>query len=177
MASIPPSTAERERLRADRRRDAAPVRHPAGCALQPALPAGLRALPQERPELLAAGPTRAACWLHANGGGRADELTPLRCSRPSDLATTLRCLAPAGSTGSSSASRARCCAPWTACPSRSRGAQTLALVGESGCGKSTVARLLVGLYAPTRGRCLFDGQDPMPHQPRARLASCAGACR
>ena len=29
--------------------------------------------------------------------------------------------------------------------------RTLALVGESGCGKSTVARLLVGLYAPTRG--------------------------
>ena len=29
--------------------------------------------------------------------------------------------------------------------------KTLALVGESGCGKSTVARLLVGLYAPTRG--------------------------
>ena len=37
--------------------------------------------------------------------------------------------------------------------------QTLALVGESGCGKSTVARLLVGLYAPTRGGFQFDGQD------------------
>jgi peptide/nickel transport system ATP-binding protein len=37
--------------------------------------------------------------------------------------------------------------------------QTLALVGESGCGKSTVARLLVGLYAPTRGEFMFDGQD------------------
>jgi len=36
---------------------------------------------------------------------------------------------------------------------------TLALVGESGCGKSTVARLLVGLYQPTRGSFSFGGQD------------------
>jgi len=37
--------------------------------------------------------------------------------------------------------------------------KTLALVGESGCGKSTVARLLVGLYSPTHGRVHFDGKD------------------
>jgi peptide/nickel transport system ATP-binding protein len=37
--------------------------------------------------------------------------------------------------------------------------ETFALVGESGCGKSTVARLLVGLHAPTSGRIVFDGVD------------------
>ena len=39
--------------------------------------------------------------------------------------------------------------------------RTLALVGESGCGKSTVARLLVGLYEPTRGGMDFDGVDAL----------------
>lgn len=37
--------------------------------------------------------------------------------------------------------------------------ETLALVGESGCGKSTIARLLVGLYGLTRGEILIDGQS------------------
>ena len=36
-----------------------------------------------------------------------------------------------------------------------RKGETLALVGESGCGKSTVARMLVGLYQPSRGRFFF----------------------
>jgi len=35
--------------------------------------------------------------------------------------------------------------------------ETLALVGESGCGKSTIARLIVGLYDVSRGRITFDG--------------------
>lgn len=37
--------------------------------------------------------------------------------------------------------------------------ETLALVGESGCGKSTVARLLTGLYGLSRGAIYFDGMD------------------
>jgi oligopeptide transport system ATP-binding protein len=37
--------------------------------------------------------------------------------------------------------------------------ETLGLVGESGCGKSTTARMLVRLVEPTRGRILLDGDD------------------
>jgi len=37
--------------------------------------------------------------------------------------------------------------------------ETLGLVGESGCGKSTVARMIVGLHPPSRGRIIFDGAD------------------
>ena len=37
--------------------------------------------------------------------------------------------------------------------------ETLALVGESGCGKSTMARLVLRLIEPTAGRVLFEGKD------------------
>jgi peptide/nickel transport system ATP-binding protein len=56
--------------------------------------------------------------------------------------------------------------------------ETLALVGESGCGKSTVARLIAGLYQPTEGRIEFRGrrlqmifQDPYASlNPRWRVS-------
>ena len=46
--------------------------------------------------------------------------------------------------------------------------ETFSLVGESGCGKSTVARLVVGLYPPTAGKIEFDGHDMATQRNQAR---------
>ncbi|MBA2380174.1 MAG: dipeptide ABC transporter ATP-binding protein [Blastocatellia bacterium] len=40
--------------------------------------------------------------------------------------------------------------------------ETLGLVGESGCGKSTVGRCLIRLHEPTSGEILFEGEDIVP---------------
>ena len=49
--------------------------------------------------------------------------------------------------------------------------ETFSLVGESGCGKSTVARLVVGLYPPTAGTIAFDGHDMTVRRRQAESAA------
>ena len=48
--------------------------------------------------------------------------------------------------------------------------ETLALVGESGCGKSTIGRLILRLIEPTSGRVEIDGKDLFALNPRALRA-------
>jgi peptide/nickel transport system ATP-binding protein len=64
MACIPDIDVDRERLN---QIDGAMPRLnaiPAGCAFNPRCPERFDRCTQERPELLDAGATRAACWLH-----------------------------------------------------------------------------------------------------------------
>ena len=67
MGSIPAMDDDRERLL---QIDGAMPRLtaiPAGCAFNPRCPRAFERCRVERPDLIQAGPTRAACWLHAGG--------------------------------------------------------------------------------------------------------------
>jgi ATP-binding cassette subfamily B protein len=48
-----------------------------------------------------------------------------------------------------------------------RPGERVAIVGENGCGKTTLVKLLAGFYAPTEGRVLVSGQDLRQVSPEA----------
>ena len=172
---------------------------PCGCAFHPRCPQVQARCTQERPELMPAGATKAACWLVREGQAKPAnamvDATPrgrsmnrsTNADNPTTDAAAAATIPAANTTGplvevTNLAKVFDVSAPWLnrvleGKPRQqvhavdgvsfaiARG-QTLALVGESGCGKSTVARLLVGLYPPTAGQLRFDGQNT-----RAVLAS------
>ena len=137
---------------------------PTGCAFHPRCPQAFDRCVRERPDAVAVGAGRVACWLHeADAGADSPLVVAEDLGRDFDVSR-----------------------PWLErvigrIPRQSLKAvdgvsfaiprgETLALVGESGCGKSTVARLLVGLHSPSRGRILFDGVD-LATADRAALAT------
>ena len=55
--------------------------------------------------------------------------------------------------------------------------ETLGLVGESGCGKTTLGRAIVRLVEPTAGSVLFEGEDHRADERRGHCARGGASCR
>ncbi|MFN9572139.1 MAG: oligopeptide/dipeptide ABC transporter ATP-binding protein, partial [Betaproteobacteria bacterium] len=71
MGSIPSMTAQAERLTQIDGSMPRLTAIPAGCAFNPRCPQATDRCRRERPDLLPAGDSQAACWLHDATGGRA----------------------------------------------------------------------------------------------------------
>ena len=53
--------------------------------------------------------------------------------------------------------------------------EVLGIVGESGCGKTTIGKTIAGIHTPAAGRILFEGHD-ISRCRRARAARSARVC-
>ncbi|HLU97167.1 MAG TPA: ABC transporter ATP-binding protein [Thermobifida alba] len=151
------------------------TREPSGCAFAPRCPLAQPVCHDTDPPLVETGRTRAAACHFTDrlGDVRAEELFPPPPPVPAAPAGTV----PAEAEGtpllvadglvkhfpvrSKGLLRRRSGEVHAVCDVslELRARQTLALVGESGCGKSTTARLLLNLIPATRGRVRYRDQE------------------
>ena len=178
LGSIPRLDVERERLADHRGHGAQPQRPAHGLPLRAALPVRRRgAATSEPPPLreLGAG-HRVACWkapveLAGSRRERRRHAPVLAGRRPGEaFPDHARPDPPQGGRHGARGGRREL--------RRSRRGETLALVGESGCGKSTTGRLVLRLIGPDGGPVRFEGQRRSRDLDKQRAAPpAARTCR
>lgn len=159
-----------------------PAKRPSGCPFHPRCRAAQKRCETERPELADCGGSSAACWLAADNGRSVPDSVvrfhpPLKRSWKTLEAGRLEALeaAPeilrvedvrkiftlrrAGLIERLAGGRNDVTIAVDGVSLSVRRGETVALVGESGCGKSTFARIAAGLLAPDGGKVTVNGKD------------------
>ena len=159
-----------------------PAKRPSGCPFHPRCRAVQKRCETERPELADCGGSSAACWLAADNGRSVPDSVvrfhpPLKRSWKTLEAGRLEALgaAPeilrvedvrkiftlrrAGLIERLAGGRDDVTVAVDGVTLSVRRGETVALVGESGCGKSTFARIAAGLLAPDGGKVTVNGKD------------------
>lgn len=159
-----------------------PAKRPSGCPFHPRCRAAQKHCETERPELADCGGSSAACWLAADNGRSVPDSVvrfhpPLKRSWKTLEAGRLEALeaAPeilrvedvrkiftlrrAGLIERLAGGRDNVTVAVDGVTLSVRRGETVALVGESGCGKSTFARIAAGLLAPDGGKVTVNGKD------------------
>lgn len=159
-----------------------PAKRPSGCPFHPRCRAAQKRCETERPELADCGGSSAACWLAADNGRSVPDSVvrfhpPLKRSwktleagRLETLGTApeilrvedvrkIFALRRAGLFERLAGGRDDVTVAVDGVSLSVRRGETVALVGESGCGKSTFARIAAGLLAPDGGKVTVNGKD------------------
>ena len=142
-----------------------PTAWPSGCRFRPRCPKAFDKS-ERMPPLLPVGTGASDALLAGGGASRVTPAAPGPRSRQAlHVGRALPCEAARG--------RARGGRGLV----RSAPGETLALVGESGCGKSSVGRTILRLQEPTSGSAALRGARRLLAGPRRSSDACAAGCR